>query len=160
AYLRGRMGVVRAVAGDLADVAPVRRSLRRSRGAPRRMDGARAEDARVRRRTGRHRLRSGHRVQVVIGTDRLVAGLADGPARRQSRVVLSRTDHDDAAADWRAASKVHGHDCLFQGEGRRMRRILFACVVVPVALVAAPSSAPTIEQFLAPGYPTEIVSAK
>src|SRR5262245_22716332 len=42
-----------------------------------------------------------------------------------------------------------------------MKKIIFALIVVPVVLVAAPSpTAPTIEQFLAPGYPTEIVSAK
>jgi dipeptidyl-peptidase 4 len=40
-----------------------------------------------------------------------------------------------------------------------MRRLI-VLLVVPVALTAAPSGAPTIEQFLAPGYPTEIVSAK
>ncbi|HZR23422.1 MAG TPA: prolyl oligopeptidase family serine peptidase [Vicinamibacterales bacterium] len=39
---------------------------------------------------------------------------------------------------------------------------MLALLVVPVALVAAPSSstAPTVEQFLAPGYPTQVVSAK
>ena len=41
-----------------------------------------------------------------------------------------------------------------------MKRILFALIVVPIAIAAAPAGAPTIEQFLAPGYPTEIVSAK
>src|SRR5262249_32170322 len=41
------------------------------------------------------------------------------------------------------------------------KKITLALMVVPVALVAAPTpTAPTIEQFLAPGYPTEIVSAK
>src|SRR5581483_3680930 len=43
-----------------------------------------------------------------------------------------------------------------------MKKIMLALLVVPVALVAAPSSstAPTVEQFLAPGYPTQVVSAK
>jgi len=42
-----------------------------------------------------------------------------------------------------------------------MKRLLFALTIVPaVVLSAAPSSAPTVEAFLSPGYPTEIVSAK
>ena len=44
-----------------------------------------------------------------------------------------------------------------------MKKIVFALCVVPVALAAArpePGRGATIEQFLAPGYPTEVVSAK
>jgi dipeptidyl-peptidase-4 len=45
-----------------------------------------------------------------------------------------------------------------------MKYIVSVALVIAVAIVPAPraasSAAPTIEQFLAPGYPTEIVSAK
>ncbi len=41
-----------------------------------------------------------------------------------------------------------------------MRKLIVAACILPVAIGAASSNAPTIEQFLAPGYPTEIVSAK
>jgi len=41
-----------------------------------------------------------------------------------------------------------------------MTKVLFVLAVVPIVLAAAPASAPTIDAFLSPGYPTEIVSAK
>ncbi len=41
-----------------------------------------------------------------------------------------------------------------------MKKLLFAIVALPAVLVAAPAGAPTIESFLTPGFPTEIVSAK
>ena len=41
-----------------------------------------------------------------------------------------------------------------------MKKVILAACIFSAVIAAAPSSAPTIEQFLAPGYPTEIVSAK
>ena len=41
-----------------------------------------------------------------------------------------------------------------------MKKILLALIVPAVIVSAAPSNAPTIEAFLSPGYPTEIVSAR
>jgi dipeptidyl aminopeptidase/acylaminoacyl peptidase len=42
-----------------------------------------------------------------------------------------------------------------------MKKLAIALLIVPAVLVAAaPSGAPTIESFLSPGYPTEIVAAK
>lgn len=41
-----------------------------------------------------------------------------------------------------------------------MKKLSFAVAAVPIVLSAAPSEPPTIEAFLAPGYPTQVVSAR
>src|SRR5581483_4957921 len=85
-------------------------------------------------------------------------------ARRQPRELSPRADHDDAASARRGTGEVDGHDCVFQSGSRRssvMKKLLLASLIVSAALVsAAPAGSPTVEAFLAPGYPTEIVSAK
>jgi dipeptidyl-peptidase 4 len=41
-----------------------------------------------------------------------------------------------------------------------MKKLLIALAAMPMVVSAAPSGAPSIESFLSPGYPTELVSAK
>src|SRR3954453_2430345 len=174
ARLCGRVGVVRAMERPVADGAATGRSVRRPRRAASGVERSRTEPACVRRSPRRRRRLADHRVQTAQRAGRRLAGVADGPARRQSRELSPRPDHDDAAADRRRAAEADGSDRVLPrpgGEelGRRdmKRRSCFGVAVVLGVLTCgfyrAPSAAtppPTIEQFLAPGTPIEIASAR
>src|SRR5581483_9276889 len=164
AHLRGRMGVVPAVAGRVAVGTAAVRPVRRPRGAEGGVAGSRAEDARVRRRPHRRRRRSRHRVPDAERHDRRVADRPDGAARRQPCELSPRSNHHAAASAWRGAGEIDGHDCVFQGRpggSPVVKKLLLASLIASGALLsAAPADSPTIAAFLAPGYPTAIVSAK
>src|SRR5439155_25218799 len=163
------MGVVRAVAGTLTDDAAAGRPVSGSRGAAPNVGRARNEDARVRRGARRRRHRSDRRIQAGQRSLGCVARVADAAARREPRELPSRSSDDDAAADRCGTGEADGHDCVLSRDaigGSIMKRIaavvmlvagLAAAAVVPRAATA---TGPTIDRFLSPAYPQELVSAK
>src|SRR5207244_1284057 len=137
------------------------------------LGGAREKNARVSRGARRRRPDARLRVQAAERAAWLVAVLADVPARGEPRQLPSRTGHHHASSAWREATEVNGYDRVLQiAVGRTAMRHLSRSVIFVLGLAAlavpswsahpaaAPAAAPTIEQFLSPGYPTEIVSAK
>src|SRR5207247_7902611 len=105
AYVCGRMGVVFAMAGAIADGAAWLRSVCRRGVAAGGVVGARGEDALVPRAARGSGDRSRHRVQAAQRRAWLVAVLADAAAGRRACERPPRTGDADAAAAWCAAAK-------------------------------------------------------
>src|SRR5262245_15305195 len=177
------MGVALAVAGPVAHGAADERGVPgRRRDSPRLVRSGETRP-RISRRARRGRPVARLRVQAAQRPARGVAVLADVPARREPRELPSRASDDDAAAAWRENGAIDGYDCVLQnsvearGQGLAItggmaamrhvsRSIVFIFAVTALTMPswsvrpAAAPAAPTIEQFLMPGYPTEMVSAR